>query len=77
MSIARTLLGVAACIAAGAPAAAQDVNANPNFGTINLATGFTPDPQVIPVRSGGDLDAGSISDSCAGYISNAPDVRLV
>jgi hypothetical protein len=75
MSIARSLI-LAACFAAAAPAAAQDFNADPNFGTINLATGFTPDPQIVQVRSGGELNAGSISQSCAGFISNAPDVRL-
>jgi hypothetical protein len=69
------LLAAAACIAA-APAAAQDYNADPNFGTLNLASGFTPDPQVVAVRSGGEIDAATISPSCQGFISNSPDVRL-
>ena len=77
MSITRLLIAAALCGAAAAPAAAQDVNAAPNYGTINLATGFTPDPQVVAVRSGGNIDAESISSDCRGYISNAPDVRLV
>jgi len=75
MSIARSLI-IAASIAAVAPAAAQDFNAAPNFGAINLASGFTPDPQVIAVRSGGSLNAQSLSPSCRGFISEAPDVRL-
>ena len=74
MNIARALI-VAACFAA-APAAAQDYNADPNFGTLNLASGFTPDPQVVAVRSGGEINAATISQSCQGFISNAPDVRL-
>ncbi|HMG46248.1 MAG TPA: hypothetical protein VK614_02135 [Allosphingosinicella sp.] len=74
MSLARALI-VAACFAA-APAAAQDYNADPNFGTLNLASGFTPDPQVVAVRSGGEINAATISQSCQGFISNAPDVRL-
>jgi hypothetical protein len=61
---------------AAAPAAAQDANADPNFRTINLRTGFTPDPQVISIRSGGEIDAQSISSACNGFISRAPDVRL-
>jgi hypothetical protein len=66
---------LAACFAA-APALAQDYNADPNFGTLNLASGFQPDPQVVAVRSGGEINAASISPSCAGFISSAPDVRL-
>ena len=75
MSIAR-MFAIAASLAAAAPAAAQDFDADPNFGTVELASGFTPDPQVIAVRSGGSLNAESISPSCRGFISNAPDVRL-
>jgi hypothetical protein len=69
------LLAAAACFAA-APAAAQDYNADPNFGTLTLASGFTPDPQVVAVRSGGEINAATISQSCQGFVSNAPDVRL-
>jgi len=57
-------------------AVAQDVDEDPNFGTVELASGFTPDPQVVAVRSGGSINAQSISPSCQGFISNAPDVRL-
>jgi hypothetical protein len=69
--------GVAlAAVATAGIATAQDFNANPNYGTINLNAGFTPDPQVIQLQSGGNIDAQSISSSCRGFISNAPDVRL-
>jgi hypothetical protein len=67
---------VLASLAAGVPVVAQDIEAAPNFGTIKLWTGFTPDPQVIAIRSGGAIDAQSISPACAGFISSAPDVRL-
>jgi hypothetical protein len=63
-------------LALAAPAAGQDYNADPNFGTLGLASGFTPDPRVVAVRSGGEIDAATISRSCTGFISNAPDVRL-
>jgi hypothetical protein len=72
MKLASALLA----LALAAPAAGQDYNADPNFGTLNLASGFTPDPQVVAVRSGGEIDATTISQSCTGFISNAPDVRL-
>lgn len=76
MSITRTLAAAAAFAGAACPAIAQDFNAAPNFGTLNLSGGFTPDPQVVSVRSGGSLNAESLSSSCRGFISNAPDVRL-
>ena len=69
-------LAAAVLLAAAVPAAAQDFNATPNYGTLNLRTGFTPDPSVIRVQSGGSLDAHSIDSSCAGFITSAPDVRL-
>ena len=60
------LLAAAAALAgAQAPALAQDVSADPNFGTVRLRSGFTPDPRVVPVQSGGDIDAESIDPSCA------------
>lgn len=61
---------------AAAPAAAQDVNANPNYGTVALNGGFTPDPHVIALRAGGDLNASGAAGNCRGFITSAPDVRL-
>lgn len=75
MSITRFF--VSAALAVMAPAAtAQDFDAQPNFGTVNLRTGFTPDPRVVAVRSGGSIDVQTLSGNCRGFISNAPDVRL-
>jgi hypothetical protein len=73
------LLAVAASAAAifAIPAAAQNINGNPNYGTVNLRTGFTPDPRVVPVVSGGNIDASRIRGDCRGFISSSPDVRLV
>jgi hypothetical protein len=71
------LLLAAALAAAAAPAAAQDFNATPNYGTVDLRSGFEPDPNVIALQSGGDLDASRINANCRGFISSAPDVRLV
>ncbi|MGZ8312893.1 MAG: hypothetical protein ACXWUP_00310 [Allosphingosinicella sp.] len=71
---------ISAAVLAGAlalvPASAQDFNANPNFGTVNLRSGYTPDPHVVSVRSGGGIDAERLSNNCRGFISSAPDVRL-
>ena len=75
MSRIRTM-AIALGAFAALPAAAQDINADPNFGTVNLRSGFTPDPHVMAVRSGGTINAEQLSASCRGFISSAPDVRL-
>ncbi|MDQ8758221.1 hypothetical protein RCO27_18490 [Sphingosinicella sp. LHD-64] len=70
-------LALAAALAAAIPASAQNFNGNPSYGTVNLRTGFTPDPNVVNVRSGGNIDASSsIGGACRGFIASAPDVRL-
>jgi hypothetical protein len=75
--IARILVASAAIAAAFAGAAsAQDYSQNPTYGTANLSTGFTPDPYVVNVQSGGSINAANIGSPCAGFIANAPDVRL-
>lgn len=66
---------VALTLSAG-PVAAQDFEANPLSGTIRLAPGFTPDPNLTSLMAGGSIDASSKFDACQGFISNAPDVRL-
>lgn len=80
MLLRSILIGSTVILAAGAlpavQASAQDFNGRPNFGTLNLRAGFTPDPQTVAVRSGGSLNAESLSSNCRGFISNAPDVRL-
>jgi hypothetical protein len=74
----KTILAIVAAAAAVAiPATAQDYNLRPNYTTLTINSGFLPDPQTVRVQSGGNIDASSISSSCRGYISNAPDVRLV
>lgn len=64
-----------AALLAGA-AMAQDYTLSPNFGTYSLSAGFQPDPAEVSVVAGGSINASNISSSCAGSISNAPDVRL-
>lgn len=72
------LAGLAAVLAAGAAHSQERPNysASPTYGTVNLSAGFTSDPWVVPVTSGGSLPASNISSSCSGYIARAPDVRL-
>ncbi|MGP1353695.1 MAG: hypothetical protein ACTS1Z_10255 [Parasphingopyxis sp.] len=69
-------LAASATLFAMTPANAQNINADPTYETVRLNGGFTPDPYTVRLRSGGSIDASTISSSCRGYIANAPDVRL-
>lgn len=72
------LLAATAAIAAvfAGAASAQDFSQNPTYGVANLNSGFTPDPYVVNVQSGGSINATHLGGSCAGFVANAPDVRL-
>jgi len=72
----RLLIAAAFALALAGPAMAQDYNATPNFGELHLSPGFTPDPGLIAMRAGGDLNAADKFKGCTGYITNAPDIRL-
>lgn len=74
----RTFAAVAALAAfGGAAAMAQNYSANPTYGSIQLNSGFTPDPYNVNLQSGGSINAAnSIGGSCRGYIANAPDYRV-
>lgn len=55
-----------------------DFSAEPNFGTLDLESGFIPDPQEIEVVSGGTVDVASLDlgSDCTGYATAAPDFRI-
>ncbi|MBS0384845.1 MAG: peptidase S1 [Proteobacteria bacterium] len=73
----RTGMMLAAAIAICAPAAAQNVDLDPSYGTTTLASGFRPDPFTVEVRAGGSIDAQSINPACKGFIASAPDLRII
>jgi hypothetical protein len=83
MSFVRTLAAAAAALTLSACASIPqagggglDYNAQPNYGTVSLQGGFTPDPYNVSLRAGGNLAAQNLSSSCRGMITSAPDVRL-
>ena len=45
----------------------------PNFGSTELASGFTPDPFEQAVTSGGPIDASYLGGDCRGFATAAPD----
>lgn len=54
----------------------QDLTLDPNYETLNLSSGFLPDPQLFELVAGGGIDASNVDLSCYGYVSVAPDFRL-
>ncbi len=71
---------VAACATlVGGPVLAQDASLDPNFGSVDLRAGFTPDPMVVRITAGGTInvnDASSLGGQCVGMITDAPDYRI-
>ena len=59
-------------------AAAQEPFSNPSFGEVSLISGFEPDPHTVSIYAGGsvDLSASRLVD-CVGFVSDAPDYRVV
>ena len=71
-AICATAIGIAA-----APAHAQNVNLDPSYGTIQLRAGFSDDPRLVELSSGGRNLASDTANGCRGYVANAPDVRVI
>jgi hypothetical protein len=77
MKTARLFLAAILLAGTAGPALAQDVSATPSYGTVNLATGFTPDPHNVAVQAGGTLDATRVpAGDCHGFIAGPPDLRV-
>ncbi|MBN1954120.1 MAG: hypothetical protein JW900_03615 [Anaerolineae bacterium] len=55
-----------------------DFMLEPNFGEIDLESGFLPDPYEIALISGGsvDVDTLGIGSDCTGYATSSPDYRI-
>ena len=61
----------------GASALAQDYGLPANYGDTSLQAGFSPDPYIIALQSGGPIDVSrTLGGSCRGYVSNAPDFSV-
>lgn len=64
-------------VASGVPAHLVIGGDSANFGTHSLTTGFMPDPAIVDVVSGGNLDASTANTggvACAGWVTAQPDV---
>ena len=61
-----------------ASASAQDISAEPAFGTVELEVGFVPDPHVVTLTAGGPIGVSSeLAEGCTGFIADAPDVDFI
>jgi len=59
------------------PANPLDFTLPANYGDAELAGGFVPDPYLVELMAGGDLEAEAAADpSCRGYVTQAPDFEL-
>ncbi|PJF27896.1 MAG: hypothetical protein CUN53_02330 [Phototrophicales bacterium] len=55
-----------------------DFNLTPNFGGTSLQAGFTPDPMIVEIISGGDLDVSTFGygAECRGFATRQPDYSV-
>ena len=58
------------------PLLAQDYSLQASFDSVNLTSGFSPDPLEYDMISGGSIDASKLREDCTGYIADAPDFEL-
>lgn len=56
---------------------APDFTLDPAFGSIDLTSGFLPDPHTVSIAAGGSLAASNLGVAgCVGSIASAPDFRV-
>jgi hypothetical protein len=61
----------------GAAPAGPNVTAPARYATVSLRAGFTPDPHIVQVQAGGELDAATLGGDCVGWIdATRADVTL-
>ncbi|MFT6661642.1 MAG: hypothetical protein ACJA0K_001635 [Maricaulis maris] len=59
------------------PETPLDYSLPANYGNVELTGGFVPDPYLVELMAGGDVEAESASGQhCRGFVTLAPDVEL-
>jgi hypothetical protein len=69
-------IAAAAVLLVAGPVTAQNTTLRANFGSINLSSGFTPDPYQVTIQAGGSRAAGNTASGCLGNVSDAPDFEV-
>lgn len=70
----QATLHISEIMAGAASGGMPDFSLDPTFGSVDLQSGFEPDPYNVQLTSGGGIDAEVVG--CAGMIATAPDFRL-
>lgn len=73
MSMMKRTLAAAAFLLAGISAASAQT-----YGSMNVATGFSPDPVYVELVAGGPLNVSQTTNGAcnAGYVADAPDYAV-
>ncbi|HEX9950642.1 MAG TPA: hypothetical protein VGB53_02660 [Rubricoccaceae bacterium] len=70
----RLALAALAMLLAAPLVQAQSVADDPTYGSVELDSGFVPDPYEMPLMAGGSTEV-SVS-GCTGTVAEAPDLNL-
>jgi hypothetical protein len=74
--IAAAVAAAAILLSAGV-AAAQNWQGTPTYGSVQLRSGFQPDPHNVSLVAGGPINARStLGNNCPGFIAENPDFDL-
>ena len=74
--IAAAIAAAAVVLTAGV-ATAQNWQGTPTYGSVQLRSGFTPDPYEVRLTAGGPIDSrAALGAACPGFIANNPDFDL-
>ena len=58
------------------PAGQLDFTAAPNYGILEIDSGFVPDPRTQDVTSGGPVDVSYLGGICKGFATSQPDYSV-
>lgn len=76
MKLYKVAMAMAGTLLVHGAAYAQDPGARALSGTVNLTSGFTPDPHRVELTSGGPNSVARLGNGCVGYVSTSPDFEL-
>ena len=69
-------LGQTASSSSGGGYSGVDMSLSATYGSHRLSAGFSPDPYVVNMTSGGGNRASDVASGCNGWVASAPDYEL-
>lgn len=76
MKLTKVMLAMLPVVAIAAIVIVPAISNAQNYGTVALASGFTPDPRMLSGTSGGGMSASAFGGGCRGYVTPQPDHHL-